>query len=61
MSTNGVLSVKYVTLPVALVLVCLWNTELREKLSEGTLMSQGSSVTDETGHGLKGQGSIPRS
>ena len=30
MSTNGVLSVKYVTLSVALMLVCLWDTQLRE-------------------------------
>jgi len=30
MSTSGVLLVKYVTPSVALMLVCLWKTELRE-------------------------------
>lgn len=60
MSTNAALSVKYVTLSVALMLVCLFvcGTQNWEKIIRGPWMPQGSSVTHQTGHGLKDQSSI---
>jgi hypothetical protein len=61
MSTNGVLSVKYATLSVTLVLVGLWNRDLRENYLRAHLtykMLKGSSVTHETDHKLRGQGII---